>query len=166
MDYEAVSPEEAQQVASLLSSVLRGVRTGADDPVVDLPLAQLRLCNVLAEGPRPMSEVSREIGTSLSAVTQIADRLEHAGLIKRVPRADDRRVRCLQLTEQGEKMVQVHQEMRIRRISKVLEQLTCQERRMVVEGLELLVRASGAARGRESDLDGHPARRAISKVLL
>ena len=86
MNDRAVSLDEAQQVANLLRAFLRGVRTGDNDPVAELPLAQLRLCSVLARGPRPMSEISREIGTSLSAVTQIADRLERAELIKRVPR--------------------------------------------------------------------------------
>ncbi len=68
--------QDAQRVSDLLLAFLRGLRTDGDDPVAELPLAQLRLCNVLARGPRPMTEISREIGTSLSAVTQIADRLE------------------------------------------------------------------------------------------
>jgi DNA-binding MarR family transcriptional regulator len=166
MSYRAVSLDEAQQVADLLLEFLRGVRTSDNDPVAELPLAQLRLCSVLARGPRPMSEISREIGTSLSAVTQIADRLERAGLIKRMPRGDDRRVRCLQLTEQGEKMMRVHEEMRIGCISNVLDRLSGQERQMVLGALELLARASVAARDGEPGADGHAVHPATSKVLL
>ena len=66
MTYEAVSLEDAQRVADLLLAFLRGLRPSGDDPAAELPLAQLRLCNVLARGPRPMSEISREIGTSLT----------------------------------------------------------------------------------------------------
>jgi DNA-binding MarR family transcriptional regulator len=145
---------------------LRGLRTGGDDPVAELPLAQLRLCNVLAGGPRAMSEISREIGTSLSAVTQIADRLERADLIKRVPRGDDRRVRCLQLTQQGEKMMLAHREMRIGCMSRVLEQLSPGERQTVIDTLEILGRASAAARGCETDPDGPSLSSTTTKVLL
>ena len=52
----------------------------------ELPLAQLRVCGVLCDGPRPMSAVSRELGVSLSAMTQIADRLERAGSSNASPR--------------------------------------------------------------------------------
>jgi DNA-binding MarR family transcriptional regulator len=153
-------------MADLLLAFLRGLRTGGDDPVAELPLAQLRLCNVLSRGPRPMSEISREIGTSLSAVTQIADRLERADLIKRMPRGNDRRVRCLQLTEQGETMMRVHDEMRTTCMSKVLEQLSPDERRTVMTAFEILVRASAAARGRAADTNGSGFPSTTNKVLL
>jgi DNA-binding MarR family transcriptional regulator len=166
MSYQAVSLDDAHRAADLLVTFLRGLRTGDDDPVAELPLAQLRLCNVLARGPRPMSEISREIGTSLSAVTQIADRLERTDLIKRVPRGDDRRVRCLQLTEQGENMMRAHEEMRIGCVSRVLERLTPSERQTVINTFETLVRASDAARGCETNSDGHGHSSTTSKVLL
>ena len=45
-----------------------------------------------------MSSLGRELGVSLSAITQIADRLERAGLVTRVAKGGDRRVRRLELT--------------------------------------------------------------------
>ncbi len=158
--------QDAQRVADLLLTFLRGLRTGGDDPVAELPLAQLRLCNVLTRGPRPMSEISREIGTSLSAVTQIADRLESADLVKRVPRGDDRRVRCLQLTPQGETMMRAHREMRIGCMSRVLEQLSPGERQSVIDTFEILGRASAAACGCETDADGASHSSTKTEVLL
>ena len=70
-----------------------------------------------------MSVLSRELGVSHSAMTQLADRLERAELVNRVAQGGDRRVRCLQLTERGEKMMRQHDEIRVRRISKALEYL-------------------------------------------
>ena len=52
MDHDHIS-EQAEDVATLLRSLLRGLSVGLDDPAVDLPLAQLRVCTVLYGGPRP-----------------------------------------------------------------------------------------------------------------
>jgi len=56
---------------------------GLNDPAVELPLAQLKVCSLLYGGPLSMSAWA-ELGVSLSAMTQIADRLERARLVKRV----------------------------------------------------------------------------------
>ena len=40
--------------------------------------SQLRICNLLDEGPRAVSALARELSIAVSAVTQIADRLESA----------------------------------------------------------------------------------------
>jgi DNA-binding MarR family transcriptional regulator len=147
MNHNNVFPDEAKTVADLLLTFMRQLTAGLDDPVVNLPLGQLRVCGVLCGGPLPMSAIGRELGASLSAMTQIADRLERARLVRRVPRGDDRRVRCLQLTERGEKMMRLHEQTRIRRMSDVLENLNCGEREEVVAVLKTLVRASAAAPG-------------------
>ena len=51
-----------------------------------------------------MSALSRELGVLLSAVTQIADRLERSRLVQRVGDETDRRLRCLRLTRRGTAM--------------------------------------------------------------
>ena len=72
-----------QQPRKLISHILALTRQllAVDDSAADLPLRQLRVCMALHEGPRSMSYLSRELGVSLSAMTQIADRLEHTGLL-------------------------------------------------------------------------------------
>ena len=147
MNHNNVLPDEAKTVADLLLTFMRQLNAGLDDPVVNLPLGQLRVCGTLRGGPLPMSAIGRELGASLSAMTQIADRLERARLVKRVPRGDDRRVRCLQLTERGEKMMRLHEQTRVRRMSDVLENLSCEEREEVADVLKTLIRASAAAPG-------------------
>jgi DNA-binding MarR family transcriptional regulator len=134
--------KQAQTIATLLLELLRQLAAGADeDPAVELPLAQLRVCSVLYRGPRPMSPLSRELGVSLSAMTQIADRLEHAQLVNRIARGDDRRVRCLQLTERGEKMMRFHEEARVRRIATALEHLSPDARNGVTDALQTMIQA-------------------------
>lgn len=145
---------ETEGIVMLIRSLLRELNIGLDDSAINLPLAQFRVCMILGDGPMPMSAIGRELGVSLSAVTQLADRLEKACLVRRVFRESDRRVRCLQLTEQAEKMMRLHHQARIQRMSAVLEQLAPSARGQVKEVLETLVRA--AANAREGD--GHPPR--------
>ncbi len=129
----------------------RGLTSSERDPADDLPLAQLRLCGILSEGPRPMSALSRDLGVSHSALTQIADRLERARLVKRVAEDNDRRVRCLQLTAQGEKMTRSRREARVRRTLAVLERLSASQREAVRTSLEILVDACSAVQnGKET----------------
>ena len=159
--------EEARTTARLLHELLRQLAAGADDdPVVDLPLAQLRVCGVLSQGPRPMSALSRELGVSLSAMTQLADRLERAQLVNRVAQGGDRRVRCLQLTERGEKMMRYHEEVRVRRISTALAHLQPNARTQVTTALQTMIQACVATKGQ----DRHPKKPSslspVSEALL
>jgi DNA-binding MarR family transcriptional regulator len=159
--------EQAQTAARLLHELLRQLAAGTeDDPVVDLPLAQLRVCAVLSAGPRSMSALSRELGVSLSAMTQLADRLERAQLVTRIAQGGDRRVRCLQLTERGEKMMRCHEEVRVRRISTALEYLQPNARKQVTAALQTMVQACVATKGQ----DKHPKKTSslspVSEALL
>ena len=152
----------AEALAGLIPRLARGLSSPKKDPADDLPLAQLRLCGILSEGSRPMSALSRDLGVSLSALTQIADRLERARLVKRVATEDDRRVRCLQLTARGEKMTRKRREARVLRIRAVLEHLSVPQREAVRASLEVLVNACSAvpagterADGRNKPANGH-----------
>ena len=144
--------ETAEAVAGLMPRLARGLTSAARDPADDLPLAQLRLCGILSEGPRPMSALSRELGVSLSALTQIADRLERARLVKRVAEENDRRVRCLQLTARGEKMMRKRREARVLRTLTVLEHLSAPQREAVQASLEVLVNACSAVQSDAEDV--------------
>ena len=139
---------------------------GLDDPAVDLPLAELRVCTVLYAGPRPMSSLGRELGVSLSAMTQIADRLERAGLVTRVAKGGDRRVRRLELTPRGEEMMRRHEQARIQRMSAALEHLNSRQRQDVTAALRTLIRASAAANGHDGNTEGPSPHFSKSKAIL
>lgn len=161
MHQDDVLQDDAANVAQLLPRLMRQLNAGLHDPVVQLPLAQLRVLRVLRGGAMPMSAVGRELHASLSAMTQLADRLELARLVTRVPRGDDRRVRCLQLTERGERMMALHDEARVKIIAKVLGSLTPTERRQVTSALETFVEAAAAS----NDLSNAVRRRAASNIF-
>ena len=146
---EKNSKEQAKTIASLLFSLMRRLAVVDHDPVEELPLAQLRVCGILHGGPRPMSALSRDLGVSLSALTQIADRLERAGMVQRVAEGSDRRVRSLRLTPQGEKIMRRREEVRTERIAAALASLSPQGRNEVRAALEMLLDACSASNGQE-----------------
>src|SRR5260370_5467911 len=90
---------QAADLESLLPKLMRRLFTlDPSHPANELPVAQLRVCTILQAGPRTVSTISEELGISVSAVTQIADRLERAGFVERVAGQDDRRMKKLQLS--------------------------------------------------------------------
>jgi DNA-binding MarR family transcriptional regulator len=138
--------EEAKTLAALLPALMRQLFTLGDDLAVELPLAQLRVCAILRDGPCPMSTLSRELGVSLSAMTQIADRLERAKLVSRVTKHGDRRVRCLQLTQRCENIMNRHEESRVNNVLTVLNIISPNMRKDIVSALETLMKACVAAK--------------------
>lgn len=143
MNHNKATNAAFEKTIELFHRFMQQLAMGEEDEAIrELPLAQLRLCGVLSSGPFTMSAISRALGTTLSAVTQLADRLERAGLVQRVLRDDDRRVRCLRLTKRGQRLMQLHADNRRRRMSKVLERLAPSEIRTVNAALQILVRAA------------------------
>ena len=142
--------EQSRAIAGLMPKLVRGLFPAAHDLAADLPLAQLRVCGILSDGPKPMSAIGRELGVSNSAMTQTADRLERARLVNRVAKDSDRRIRCLQLTPQGEKMMRRRREALVRRVLAVLERLAPQSRQEIRTALETLQCACVAAQGQEA----------------
>jgi DNA-binding MarR family transcriptional regulator len=137
----AIKLQEAHKIATLLPNLMRRLFTLDDDLTQDLPLAQLRVCAILREGPRQMTTLSRELGISLSAMTQIADRLEHAKLVDRVPDRNDRRIRCLKLTPEAEKMMLLRENSRIQSILTVLNNIPSGARKDILAALETFMNA-------------------------
>ena len=88
-----------------------------------------------------MSLLSRELGVSQSAMTQIADRLERARLVRRSFEGTDRRVRSLQLTTRGQKMMQLREQARVERAATVVAEMSPTDRGDVLSALRRLLAA-------------------------
>jgi DNA-binding MarR family transcriptional regulator len=69
----------------------------------DLSIAQLGVLKVLsaAEKPLPLSQIAGKLTCVRSNVTQLIDRMEADGLVRRVPDTLDRRSTGAMLTEKG-----------------------------------------------------------------
>lgn len=132
--------DQAKMVTSALSRIIRRFFTiDADDPATELPVAQIRVCSILRDGPRTMSALSHDLGISLSAITQIADRLERAGLVERTSMPKDRRVKSLRLTAYGVDVIGRRVEKRVGRIFEALMRMPPDSREAVLMGLHTLL---------------------------
>ncbi len=147
---------QAEQLVRMLPRVFRQVfRHDPGDPAHELPAAQLRVCSVLLDGPLPITALARELGTSVSAATQLADRLEAGGMVARVAEPEDRRVRHLMLTQRGDEVMRRRLERRIRRAAEVLAYLRPEQRAEVLATLSGLADAAlllAPENAREEDL--------------
>jgi DNA-binding MarR family transcriptional regulator len=136
---------QAAELESLLPALMRKLFTlDPDSPVSDLPIAQLRVCTLLQAGTRSLSMLSQDLDISVSAMTQIADRLERAGMVERVPGAEDRRVRLLQLSAQGLERMQYRRAFRMHRAQEALLQIAEGERPAILEAVSRLLNAATA----------------------
>jgi DNA-binding MarR family transcriptional regulator len=131
---------QARAVHSALHGFGRNLLT-IDDPTMDLPVRQLKVCLALLSGSCSMSEIGRAIGMSPSAVTQVSDRLERRGMVERVLPEGDRRVRKLRLTTKGLRLMRTHEEKQLRRIAGALDRLADKEVEQLMVGLEVLTRS-------------------------
>ncbi len=135
---EAVMPAIAQRLFTVAPS----------HPLADMPIAQLRLCSLLLTQESPtLSQVADELHISASAATQLADRLEKAGMVERVASSAaqgecDRRARYLRLTEKGFTLMQSRRQFRQSGARRALSHLLPEDRERLLEVLEKLLAVS------------------------
>lgn len=135
--------EQGEAIVTLMPRLLRRLFVlTPDDPAMEIPGAQMRVCNILRDGPRTMSGISSELSISQSATTQIADRLEKAGMVERLQPEDDRRCKQLALTSHGVEVMEDRKKRRVQGTVKVLQLLSPQQRIDVVKTLSTLLEAS------------------------
>ena len=131
-----------------MSVIMRGVNQLmlVSDPFADLPLAQFRLLRAVGRGVETPSLLADYLATSVSAVTQIANRLEAHGLVERAEDAGDRRVRRLRLSAKGMRAIKERNALRVAGAERILGSLSDDDRAAVMHGIELLKSACLGAR--------------------
>ena len=135
--------DQARQLEELLPRLNRRLfEITPGDPTGDLPLAQLRVCAFLLDGPSGMTALAEELDISVSAATQLADRLERAGLIQRISDPVDRRIRHISLTEHGVDVMEARQRRRVNRVREALSQLDRADRDAALSAITTLLDSS------------------------
>jgi DNA-binding MarR family transcriptional regulator len=136
---------QARELERLMPQLARRLFTlHPGDPAAELTVTQVRVCSVLQSGPAAMSAVGEELGISMSAVTQIADRLERSGFVERIPGDEDRRMKRLVLTDHGREVMGARHQRRVGRVSAVLKGLSPERRVDVLAALNDLLAASAS----------------------
>lgn len=133
--------DQGARLEVLLRDLLRRLFVfDPEDPAAELPVTQLRVLSLLSRSSLTLTRLSEEMGCSVSAASQLADRLE--GLVRRVPDPHDRRCRVLELTDRGWEIVRRRTEKRVGRAAEALARLPHEQRVAAVAGLEALLQAA------------------------
>jgi len=107
-----------------------------------ISMAHLHLMTLLdAHGPMPMGRVAELLGTGLPTATGLVNRMDDRGLVERLRDADDRRVVLVQLSSGGQQELSALQATRRRRMAAALEQLSEEQRLILLDAIRNLRRA-------------------------
>jgi len=144
-DYES-TPDVVDAVVRA-GRALVGITVSALASVSDeVTLPQLRTLGVVQlEGPQTVSALAERLDVHASTMTRMCSRLVARGLVARTPSAIDRREVVIELTEQGQGLVNVVMDKRNREIDAVVRRMTPDDRKRVVSALELFSEARGGA---------------------
>lgn len=106
---------------------------------IDINFVQVQVLRQIYTLKEPMmSELGRETDIQLSTLTHIVDKLVQKGFVVRKADPSDRRVVRVSVTSQGGDIVRKFEEARRKKIISVLEKLTSNERKKVLQVLQVL----------------------------
>ncbi len=138
--------DRAVRLEGLFPRVLRTLfRPNGEDPLVDLPIGQMRMMRLLEAKSWTPSSLGEELGLSVSAVTQMANRLDSTGMLAREEDPADRRVKHLMLTPLGKEKMRARRERRVRLLESVLVHMKEERQDEFIKMLEELLDASAIA---------------------
>jgi DNA-binding MarR family transcriptional regulator len=94
------------------------------------------------KGACGMSDISERFEITPAAASQLVDKLVQSGFIVREEDPNDRRAKLLNLTKNGQELVQQGHEERYRWVDELGRKLTAEERAHVSEALDIMTRAA------------------------
>lgn len=107
-----------------------------------ISLTHLQVLLILrSEGPRPVGELARHLGTSVPSTTGIVSRMEERGLVERARGEDDRRIVVVHILPGGEEALDQMEGRGRDHLMLLLECLSTEELEMLDGGLTALQRA-------------------------
>lgn len=140
------SGEEAQHLLELLRQTIRIIyRPLVCRKAVELELTrpQAQVLHYIEKHPGCyMGEVAKALDVSVSAITQVVDRLERRKYVARGTDPSDRRIYTLELTSDGQAQVSVLRTLQSASLDEVLKRMTARDRKHILKGLEALLEAA------------------------
>jgi DNA-binding MarR family transcriptional regulator len=140
------SGEEAQRLLELLRQTVGMIyrpllwRKAAE---LELTRPQAQVLHYIEQHPGCyMGEVAKALDVSVSAITQVVDRLERRKYVTRGNDPSDRRIYTLALTLNGTDQVSALRMLQIASLEEVLGRMAARDRKHIIKGLEALVAAA------------------------
>lgn len=140
MDREAVTDAVLSASRVLVAIAARSLADVADE----VTLTQYRSLVVLASrGPQSVAALADAVAVTPPTVSRLCDRLVRKGLVRRREDPRDRRAVRLALTAAGRELVDQVTERRRREIERLLEAVSPETQRQMVDALQQLSAAAG-----------------------
>lgn len=157
----------ARELETLLPNLMRSLfGTDKDDPLTELTMPQLRIMRMVLEGDHTVSSLSEEMALSVSAATQMVNRLEHSGLVERAEYPADRRMKRVRLSARGLALMHRRRDRRVERIRQVLTEMSPEEKDSLVDRLREFHVAARLVRSREEQPTPGPVMEELSAFAL
>ncbi|MGF1431390.1 MarR family winged helix-turn-helix transcriptional regulator [Kitasatospora sp. LaBMicrA B282] len=106
MAIDELTPEDAltREVVDLMAGLVAIFHREYEEAAAARSLtgAQAKVLALLRRGPMPMRQIAQTLSCEPSNITGIVDRLETRGFVTRQPDPQDRRVKLVAATEQGQ----------------------------------------------------------------
>ena len=106
---------------------------------ISLPQYML-LMSLLEEGDQKMNSLARLLKTSTPSVTNLVDKLEAAGYVRRLPHPGDRRAHIIKLTAKGREFVDRFRKESLSILSDTLAELSPAETAVMKRFYGILIR--------------------------
>ena len=158
-DYES-APDAVVDAVVRASRALVSITVRALEAVSDeVTLPQLRTLVVVSiQGPQTVSALADRLDVHASTMTRMCSRLVARGQVVRKPSALDRREVVIELTPQGQGLVDEVMDKRRRDINAIVRSMTPDDRDRVVSALELFAQAAHESDPAAPDVEAVTAR--------
>lgn len=126
----------AHEVTAEAEALVRLWDRAEDWAVPRISPSQVKVLGVLRyRGQMSLNGLAGEIGSIPSSTSRLCDRLAAAGLLEREVPTEDRRAVRISLSKQGRRRLEAFDRARLEDFAPVLESMTPQERKSLLEGL-------------------------------
>lgn len=116
-------------------------------------LRQLHRAEITGEEALHLNDLGRRLLVRPPSVSMLVERLQRAGLVRRMPSETDRRAKKLQLTATGRRLVQRIHRVHLRQIESVLSGLSANERQTLRRLLDRFAPVAAAPQSSSAPLD-------------
>ena len=143
----------AAAVESAVESLVSVLDSARDAQIPTVPPAQLRVLSIISGNRHTnMSRLAEALDVVPSSASRLCDRLEAAGLLRRVPDPRDRREVRLMLTQTARRLLDEIRERRRAALAEVLDRMSPATRDELLRSLRSFAEAAEPAAGEAEDL--------------
>lgn len=151
MDRELLIDEVMMVLPALMRGMVRpsSVELGRDNKLSDAQVSpgHIQIMIALVRGPQSIGRLAEIVGVSPPAATQLVDRLAEHGIVERRHDPKDRRIVLVDYTPGERELAQRIMENRRKPLRRVVDNLTDDEARAFLKGLQLLADSFRAGHG-------------------